>query len=623
MIIPSKENYINNEFINTNDELLKLEGFLDEEQARITLAQFLRANLGFTCEIISGVKLAKYQEMTLNALFQANYSMLVWSRGASKTFIAAVFCYMYCIFHPGSKIIIAGPTFRTARFIFGKLEEIVSSKEAVLLEQCMPIKQRSKRNDVFEWEVNGGKISAIPLAGEKIRGFRASVLIIDEANWVDKDIIEKVLMPFLVAPKDMKERLITREREDEQIKRGSLKEEDRTVYTSDIKMILLSSAGYTFEHLYALYCEWLAKIKGESEAPELIRYFISQMAWDSLPYGMMDKTVIDEASKGGNLSPSFKMEYGAIFQDGSDSYFNAKKMEGVTLKVGEYPHTLIKGDPNKKYILSIDPNNSSDSPTADYFAMSVLELDEETKGATLVNGYQGLENLNDHVKYLAYVFSNFSIVLIIGDSSGLDSFISAANNSEEFETLRINLKYLDFDSCLEGEEYEQALAIAKKEYNREGGKIVIRQAFYTESIRRMNEHLQNCIEYKKIWFASATVPNESIIESQLKISLPNFLIREHKQFKEMSSLDFIDKQDEIIKSTKKQCAIVELTTTTKGGIDFDLPQHMKRMKSPDRPRKDNYSTLLLANWGNKIYYDIMRTPEKKRTAMFIPKMSRV
>ena len=54
--------------------------------------------------------------------------MCVWGRGCGKTFIASVFCFLQCIFEPGTKILIAGPTFRTARFIFNNLEKIVESK---------------------------------------------------------------------------------------------------------------------------------------------------------------------------------------------------------------------------------------------------------------------------------------------------------------------------------------------------------------------------------------------------------------------------------------------------------------------------------------------------------------
>ena len=58
-----------------NKEFDKLEGFLSEKEAKISLAKFLRYNLGFTTELISGIKLAPYQEVTLKAFFNRNFSI--------------------------------------------------------------------------------------------------------------------------------------------------------------------------------------------------------------------------------------------------------------------------------------------------------------------------------------------------------------------------------------------------------------------------------------------------------------------------------------------------------------------------------------------------------------------
>jgi hypothetical protein len=132
---------------NLNEELLGLKGELPDRQAKITLAKFMRSNLGFTTELLSGIKLALYQEITLKAFFNRNFSMCVWGRGCGKSFIAAVYCFLQCIFEPKTKILIAGPTFRTARFIFNNLEKIVESKEAQMLAHAFGAK--SKRNDKF------------------------------------------------------------------------------------------------------------------------------------------------------------------------------------------------------------------------------------------------------------------------------------------------------------------------------------------------------------------------------------------------------------------------------------------------------------------------------------------
>ena len=70
---------------NLNEEFLDLKGELPDRQAKITLAKFMRSNLGFTTELLSGIKLALYQEITLKAFFNRNFSMCVWGRGCGKS----------------------------------------------------------------------------------------------------------------------------------------------------------------------------------------------------------------------------------------------------------------------------------------------------------------------------------------------------------------------------------------------------------------------------------------------------------------------------------------------------------------------------------------------------------
>ena len=77
-----------------NQELLNLKGELTDKQAKISLAKFLRSNLGITTELISGIKLAPFQEITLKGMLNSNFSMCVWGRGCGKTFIASVFCFL-------------------------------------------------------------------------------------------------------------------------------------------------------------------------------------------------------------------------------------------------------------------------------------------------------------------------------------------------------------------------------------------------------------------------------------------------------------------------------------------------------------------------------------------------
>ena len=72
------QKYVSNDLYNVNQEMLKLEGYLEDREARISLAKFLRANLGLTVELISGIKLAPFQEVTLKGMMNRNFSMCVW-----------------------------------------------------------------------------------------------------------------------------------------------------------------------------------------------------------------------------------------------------------------------------------------------------------------------------------------------------------------------------------------------------------------------------------------------------------------------------------------------------------------------------------------------------------------
>jgi hypothetical protein len=597
---------------NLNDEYSRLKDTLEDKEAKITLAKFLRSNIGITTELISGIKLWPYQEVIIKAMLNRNFCLNVWGRGASKSFSAAVFCFLQCIFEPKSKILIAGPTFRTARSIFNSIEKITESKGADLLMQAFGAK--SKRNDEYDWSINEGSIKAIPLSGEKIRGFRANVLVLDEFMLLPEDIIKNVLMPFLIVPQDIKERISIREQEDDLISQGVMTEADRMEFKNTSKMIALSSASYTFENLYKTYKEWCDNIY--SKEPTSATYFVSQLSYEALPPEMIDSSITEEAQNGGASHASFLREYCAQFTDGSDSYFSMKKMEECTLKFEERPHSQIKGDSGKQYILAMDPN-MSDSPNADYFAMGILEIDRENKNDTLVHCYAGLGSLNTHIKYFHYLMTSFNIVYIICDNAGADIFFNTYNESQYVNSESEKIKFIDFDSDLEGIEYTRMVQKAKSQYNLENKQIAVTQVFTTTFIRRGNENLQAAIDYKKIWFASKTVANENFFNEEINKRIPEEIIFVEEN-KDWNKLDLIEHQDLLVYNTKKQCSLVEFTTSSRGSVNFDLPQHLKRSNSPNRARKDNYTALMLAKWGSKCYNDIMTTENKIVAAGFTP-----
>lgn len=596
----------------TNERLKRLTGELEDKEARITLVDFLRANIGITVELMTGIKLAPFQEIVLKAMLDKHRSMCVFGRGCGKSFLAALFCALQAIFEPGSKILIAGPTFRTSRIIFSTyLEKIVKSPGAELLMQAFGC-DASKRNDLFEWKINNGSISAIPLNGEKVRGFRANVLVVDEYLLMPQDIIENVLKPFLSAPLDIEERIKVRELEDQLIAEGVLREDQRVQFGNTSKMVNLSSASYTFENLYSTYTDWKNKIYSEEEDKEGCTYFIAQMSYEALPVHMIDQSVAEEAKNGGSSRASFQREYCAQFVDESDGYFSAKKMNECTLPDGQEPTALLSSRSGEKYLLAIDPSFSK-SKTSDFFSMSVLETNDSDKNGTLVHGYAVAGgDLKNHISYLFYLVTHFDFELVIIDNAGFQ-FIDAANESVLFQSAGIKFEWLELDTNLEGIDYEKAIRAARTKIdNRPKNTIYcIRQVFTTEFIRKANQHLQACIDRKNIWFASNIRANGEAFNRAMSVSVDTKLT----PFDNVGEL--AEFQDDFIYNTKKQCSLIEVVSTAKGTQTFDLPHHLKRDNTEKRARKDCYTTLLLGNWLIKTYYD-MRAYTPNQQATFIP-----
>ncbi len=88
--------------------------------------------------------------------------------------------------------------------------------------------------------------------------------------------------------------------------------------------------------------------------------------------------------------------------------------------------------------------------------------------------------------------------------------------------------------------------------------------------------------------------------------------------KEGKLADFITWQNHLMKLVKKECSLIVVTTTATGTQRFDLPSELLRDKSPKRARKDSYTALLLANWGKRCYFDMLKAPQRQ-TAGFVPR----
>ena len=613
-----------NQLPRTDDEdfnkyLLGIDGYIEEREAKILLYKFLRENITFTTDLISGVNLFPFQHMAIKAMFETDYFMGVWSRGMSKSFTTAIFAYLDAILNQGVEIGILSKSFRQAKMIFKKIEDIAAKPEAAYLSQC--ITHKSKSNDEWLLEIGRSRIRALPLGdGEKLRGFRFHRIIIDEFALMPERIYNEVIIPFLSVVENPTQREELYNTESLLIKQGKMKEEDRYIWPNN-KLIALSSASYKFEYMYKAYEQFEDLIRVGSNSKADAHRTIMQFSYDCAPKQLYDKNLIEQAKS--TMSQSqFDREFGAVFTDDSSGYFKTSKMAACTLKDGDKTTVEVAGEVGAKYILSFDPS-WAESESSDDFAMSVFKLNDEKKMGTLVHCYAlSGANLKQHIFYLYYLLKHFNIVAICGDYNGGVQFLNAANESSLFKKnkLKINCINTNFDDV---ENYQDRLRDGKMEYNLDNKTICYLRKPTSQWIRRANELLQANFDHKRILFAARAI-NDSYNEQRRKkipIDKLQFLRTSLNVDKETTSakmIDFVEHQFDMLNLTKTECALIQITTSASGTQSFDLPSNLKRQTGPEKTRKDSYSSLVLGNWMIKLYYDIMAVEEEKPIVSFTP-----
>lgn len=603
-----------------NKRISQLEGFIEERESKILLYEFLRENITFSTNLIAGVDLFPFQHMAIKSMFESDYFLGIWSRGMSKSWTTGIFAFMDAIMNQGVDIGILSKSFRQAKMIFKKIEDIAAKPEAKYLSQC--ITRVSKQNDEWVMEIGSSSIRALPLGdGSKLRGFRFHRIIIDEMLLMPERIYNEVIVPFLSVVQNPKEREDLYNLETKLIKQGKMKEEDRYVWPNN-KLIMLSSASYKFEYLYKLYENFESLIKSEEKSNTNATRAIMHFSYDCAPKQLYDQNLVEQAKS--TMSQSqYDREFGAIFTDDSSGYFKISKMQECTVEEGVSPCVEVKGEVGAEYILSFDPS-WAESESSDDFAMQVFKLNKETGKGTLVHVYaMAGQNLKNHINYFHYLLTNFNIISMVGDYNGGVQFINAVKESLLFKDSKIEINVLEteFDDL---ENYHKSLRSAKREMDAEGVPCVLRKPT-SDWIRRANELLQANFDHKRIWFASRAIDESFQTQRKKKIPIQklnflNFAEDEEKQSDGAKMIDFVEHQYDMMEYTKGQCALIEVKSSPQGNQTFDLPLNLKKTTGPSKARKDCYSALVLGSWMIKVHNDIYNFKDEvvnSFTPMFI------
>jgi len=603
--------------LRSNKELSELQGFLQEKEAKIALYEFLRNNITFTADLILGVKLFPFQHMAIKSMFETDYFLGVWARGMSKSFTTGVFAALDATLNQGVEIGILSKSFRQAKMIFKKIEDIANKPDAAFFRQC--ITKTSKSNDEWLMEIGASRIRALPLGdGEKLRGFRFHRIIIDEFLLMPERIYNEVIVPFLSVVENPTQRDDLFKLENRLIKEKKMKEEDRYVWPNN-KLIALSSASYKFEYLYKLYTHFEHLITLDATKDKASRC-VMQYSYDCAPRQLYDENLINQA-KATMSQSQFEREFGAIFTDDSSGYFKTSKMALCTVPDGELPCIEVKGDPDSEYILAFDPSWSQ-TESSDDFAVQILKLNPENQSVTLVHSYAlSGTSLKHHIKYFLFCLENFNVVAVCGDYNGGVQFMQACNESDTFKQKNIKLQTIDV-GLDKPEEYQHDLKSYKQQYNKQDYKHVILRKPTSNWIRQANELLQANFDHRRLYFASRAIDDSYSKQKRQSIPITDIKFlrtsEESKQSPAAKMIDFIEHQSDMLELTKNECALVQITTTSQGTQTFDLPPNLRRQSGPDKARKDSYSALVLANWMAKVYMDAQDFKVEDVIETFVP-----
>jgi hypothetical protein len=601
----------------SNEELAKIPGYLEEREAKLLFYQFLRNNTTFATDLITGVKLFPFQHMAIKGMLESDYFLAVWSRGLSKSYTCGIYAVLDAILNQGIETGILSRSFRQSKMIFKKIEDIAAKPEAYLLKQC--ITKVSKSNDEWVMEIGKSRIRALPLGdGEKLRGFRFHRIIIDEFLLMPERIYNEVIVPFLSVVQNPTQREELYNLETQLIAKGEMTEDDRYIWPNN-KLIALSSASFKFEYLYKLY-EQYENLIFNPKNKEKTKRCIMQLSYDCAPLQLYDQNLINQA-KATMSESQFLREFGAQFSDDSSGYFKISKMALCTVPDGEAPSVEVVGNPEDEYILAVDPS-WSETESSDDFAIQVLKINKEKQINTLVHSYAlSGSSLKDHIKYFLYILQNFNIVGVCMDYNGGVQFMNSCNESELFKDAKINLKPMvtEFERP---EEYAQNLYSAKTEYNKSDYKYVFLRKPTSGWIRLANELLQANFDHRRTYFASRAIDDNFRSQTKKHIGISDLkfsnALDTEKENEEAKMIDFVEHLSDMIMLTKTECALIQITTSSQGMQNFDLPPNLKRKSGPDKPRKDSYSALVLGNWLCKIYFDMNNTHVEDITETFEP-----
>ncbi|MEO9365992.1 MULTISPECIES: phage terminase large subunit [Candidatus Nitrosocaldus] len=133
-----------------------------------------------------GITLFDYQ---IDMLSVEGNCIVLGGRQIGKTTITALKALSHAIIHANTTTLIVSPSLRQSLHLFDYIIQFINIDPLNML-----IESKSKTELKL---VNGSRIISLPSSPNTIRGYTAHLVIVDEANFIDEELITSVLFPTI------------------------------------------------------------------------------------------------------------------------------------------------------------------------------------------------------------------------------------------------------------------------------------------------------------------------------------------------------------------------------------------------------------------------------------------
>jgi len=162
--------------------------------SELTDYEKLRENPSSFCKAILGIEPFEYQKKLLDA--DARHAVIASGRQVGKSRMCAWLALHKAVTDPHTQVLITAPSLRQSSLLFDTLFSEID--QSALSNDEWGIDRNTQT--IIEFD-NGSSIHCLPTGrdGNKIRGFTADMVIVDEAAFIDDKIFGDILEPMLFA----------------------------------------------------------------------------------------------------------------------------------------------------------------------------------------------------------------------------------------------------------------------------------------------------------------------------------------------------------------------------------------------------------------------------------------